>query len=165
VRERPPWTYWVVPGELLAGPYPGLGGPLHALMDAGIRSFVDLTHPGEKLPYESLLPQGTHYRRLSINDHGTPETQDHMSTILAHIREQLAAGRPVYVHCHAGIGRTGTVAGCWLSEAGFPGEEALIELNRLWQQSTVSQFCGRVPETDSQRIYVQRWRVELGPGT
>jgi hypothetical protein len=43
LRERPPWTYWVIPGELLAGPYPGLGGPLHALVDTG-------AHAGEKLP-------------------------------------------------------------------------------------------------------------------
>lgn len=161
MSERPLWTYWVTPGQLLAGPYPGLLGPVDALVAAGIQSFVDLTHPGEKPPYEHLLPGGVHYRRVPIDDHGTPNSQDHMSTILAHIREQVEAGRPVYIHCHAGIGRTGTVAGCWLSEAGFPGEQALTELNRLWQQSVVSRAWGRVPETAGQKAYVQRWRVAL----
>ena len=161
MSERPPWTYWVKPGELLAGPYPGTGGPLHTLLAVGIQSFVDLTQPGEKPPYDSLLPQGIHYRRLPFKDHGTPETHEHMDAILAQIREHVAAGRPVYVHCHAGIGRTGTVAGCWLAEAGFPGEQAVVELNRLWQQSNVSQFYGRVPETDEQRSYVKLWRVPL----
>jgi hypothetical protein len=86
-RERPPWSYWVSPGQLLAGPYPGLLGPVDALVAAGIQSFVDLTHPGEKPPYESLLPKGVHYRRVPIVDHSTPDSPDHMSTILAHIRE------------------------------------------------------------------------------
>lgn len=161
MSERPSWTYWVSPGQLLAGPYPGLLGPVDALLAAGIQSFVDLTHPHEKPPYEGLLPKGIAYRRLPIADHSTPDSPEHMSTILAHIREQLAAGRPVYVHCHAGIGRTGTVAGCWLSDAGFGGGEVLIELNNLWQQSTVSRAWGRIPETGGQRSYVQRWRVGL----
>jgi protein-tyrosine phosphatase len=135
-----------------------------AIVAAGIQSFVDLTHRGEKPEYESLLPEGVYYRRAAISDHGVPDTEADMTGILVHIREQMAAGRPVYLHCHAGIGRTGTVAGCWLAETGFPGELALFELNRLWQQSVVSRAWRKVPETAGQRTYVQRWRVESATG-
>lgn len=33
----------------------------------------------------------------------------------------LAAGQTVYVHCYGGIGRTGTVVGCWLVRHGLSG--------------------------------------------
>ena len=42
--------YWVLPGRLLAGPYPEIH--LRALLDAGVDCFIDLTRGGESLaPY------------------------------------------------------------------------------------------------------------------
>jgi protein-tyrosine phosphatase len=35
-----------------------------------------------------------------------------MTTILDAIDESMTAGKPVYVHCWGGMGRTGTVIGC-----------------------------------------------------
>jgi hypothetical protein len=61
------------------------------------------------------------------------------------------------VHCYLGVGRTGTVAGCWLAEAGFHGEEALAELNRLWQQSVLSGSIRQIPPAPRQRDYVRGW--------
>ena len=48
-----PGTYWVIPGSLLAGPYPGSNDPtemerrLKALLDAGIRSVIYLVDESE----------------------------------------------------------------------------------------------------------------------
>jgi hypothetical protein len=181
ISMKPDWTYWVIPERLLGGPHPaaaasleslfagtlpepwrtdsGAAGALESLLAAGIQSFLDLTHPGEKPPYEGLLPAGIRYRRMAINDFGVPQSADEMTRILAHIRHELDAGRPLYVHCHAGIGRTGTVHGCWLAEAGFVGEEALTELNRLWQHSQVSGLWSRIPQNPTQVDYIRRWRV------
>ena len=45
--------WWVIPGQLLAGEYPGAKEPqkaaekIRTLLDAGIDSFVDLTEAGE----------------------------------------------------------------------------------------------------------------------
>jgi protein-tyrosine phosphatase len=103
------------------------------------------------------LPAGVLHRRFPIRDHGIPREPAEMIEILDFIHEAVRSQRPLYVHCHAGIGRTGTVAGCWLVEQGLPGERALDELNRLWQQSERSQRWPRVPETPEQIEYVRGW--------
>ncbi len=155
--------YWVVPGRLLAGEYPGGASPeatrerLRRLTEAGIAGFIDLTQPGELASYEAELPAGVAYVRKPIPDHGLPEERSHMAGILDSVRKALGSPHPVYLHCRAGIGRTGMVAGCLLAEQGLGGEGALAELNRLWQQSARSELWPSIPETDAQVEYVRRW--------
>ena len=158
-----PNSYWVIAGRVLAGEYPGGATPemtrerLSRLLAAGIDCFLDLTHPHELLAYETALPAGVQYLRRSIIDHGTPTEPGVMAEILDCLHRALREGRVIYLHCRAGIGRTGMVAGCLLSEQGFPGEPALGELNRLWRQSARSELWPTVPETADQADYVRRW--------
>jgi ADP-ribosylglycohydrolase len=153
-------TYWVRPGRLLAGEYPGspdekeARARLAALCAEGIDTFIDLTEEGECDPYAALLPPAVEHRRLPIVDHGLPGSALQMQEILAAIAAALASDRGVYVHCRAGIGRTGTVVGCHLAATGLDGEAALAELNRLWRQSARSAQWGEVPETEAQREFV-----------
>src|SRR3981081_1402959 len=157
--------YWVVPGLLLAGEHPG--GPtrektkdrLKKLLAAGIECFVDLTKPTEVLRYDTHLPFYVEYTRKAIKEHGLPGSREQMLEILEHVGNAMRAGRPVYVHCRAGIGRTGTVIGCLLVERGLAGEAALDELNRLWQFSERAQSWGSVPETDEQVGFVRKWKA------
>ncbi|EKD82391.1 MAG: dual specificity protein phosphatase, partial [uncultured bacterium] len=55
-----------------------------------------------------------------------------------------------------GIGRTGTVVGCWLRSQGFSGDAALVELARLFSVSNAARFS-RSPETDEQRDFVKNF--------
>ena len=162
--------YWVVPGLLLAGEHPN--GPtrdktkdrLKKLLAAGIECFVDLTKPTELLRYDTFLPFYVEYTRNSIKDHGVPGARSQMTEILEHIANSMRAGRPVYVHCRAGIGRTGTVVGCLLAERGLQGNAVIDELNKLWQQCRRSKSWPFIPETDAQAKYVREWRPTLGSG-
>ena len=160
-------SYWVVPGKLLAGEYPGGASPeatrarLKLLTAAGIDAFVDLTQPGEVPSYEAELPAGVLYFRKPLPDHGLPEAPSRMTGILESLRRALDSSRSVYLHCRAGIGRTGMVAGCFLAEQGLGGEGALSELNRLWKQSARSEVWPSIPETDAQVEYVLRWSTPL----
>ena len=123
-----PDSYWVEPGRLLAGAYPPA---LEPFREAGVTAFLDLTEGEYAIP-DRTCP--------------APET---MTRILDRIDELLAGGEVVYVHCLAGIGRTGTVVGCWLVRHGTGGEAAL---------AAVEELRGAPPETPEQRRLVLDWR-------
>lgn len=125
---------------------------------AGVNSFLDLTRPGECDSYLSWLPTNIEYDNRPLIDHGIPEAEEQMRDVLDVAHEALRRRRTLYVHCRAGIGRTGTVIGCLLAELGVPGEPALAELNRLWQQCARSRSWLAVPETVEQTQYVLNWR-------
>src|SRR5581483_1459827 len=163
-----PNCYWVLPNQLLAGEYPGAAEAsatrerLAGLLALGIDCFVNLTAADELSPYHPALPPSAQHFHCPIPDHGLPTQREHMRDILQFINAQLKAGKRVYVHCRAGIGRTGTVVGCLLAERGFQGEAALEELNRLWRESPRSQSWRYIPETLDQADYVCQWRAERG---
>jgi hypothetical protein len=162
--DRPlPNTYWVIPGRLLAGEYPGdpdlsrSQERLTRLQQAGIDSFVDLTEEGELPPYRPLLAKHIHYLRSPIVDTRVPNNVAQTRELLAAIRDALALGRGVYVHCRAGIGRTGLIIGCFLAEQESDGKAALKTLNRLWRQNERSQAWPKVPQTAEQAAYIRGW--------
>jgi hypothetical protein len=162
--DRPlPNTYWVIPGRLLAGEYPfgvddaDARARLALLHEAGVDYFVDLTHERECPGYRHLLPARSMHVRSAIADTWVPDDAAQMQQILSDMRAALAAGRCIYVHCRAGIGRTGLVVGCFLAEEGGNGKAALKLLNRLWRQSARAKTWPKVPQTVQQADYIRRW--------
>lgn len=166
--NRPlPNSYWVLPDNLLAGEYPAVDGPadtrarLDRLLGAGINAFLDLTEVGELPDYRSLLPGYVHYQRSPIIDTRVPLDLAEMRAIQLHLRALLGGGRKIYVHCRAGIGRTGTVIGCYLAEQGLDGAEALKQLNQLWRQSARSSIWPKIPQNSEQADFIRYWAAQL----
>jgi predicted protein tyrosine phosphatase len=149
--------YWVEPDRLLAGPYPHARDHLTRLRNLGVTLFLDLTEPGEygSLPYDSLLGDGIRAERRAMRDFTAPR-RDEMRAILDLIDSELAAGGVVYLHCYGGVGRTGTVVGCYLVRHGTPPEDAIEAIGRL----RTSAGCGnrRSPESEEQRRLIESWR-------
>lgn len=167
-----PNSYWVRTGRLLAGEYPRDWDDqlsrykLRLLLKAGVTLFLDLTESGEYdlKPYVPLLQeqaaasnQIVTHQRMSIPDRGTP-TPEEMRRILDTIDDALAAGQTVYVHCYGGIGRTGTVVGCYMVRHGKSGHEALTEIGRL-RQETPDGWASS-PETEQQRQMILDWSLK-----
>ena len=126
-------TYWVEPGRLLAGSYPS---SLDDLVDAGVTLVVDLTEEGERSPYDAPMRKV----RVPIADFSCPAPET-MNEVLDVIDAELSTGGVVFVHCYGGVGRTGTVVGCWLTRHG-------ASLARL----------PRPPETEEQRRLIASWK-------
>ena len=176
-RPRPiDTTYWVVPGRFLVGEHPGSRSRarsmdrLRRFLEAGVTCFIDLTELDESPAYDMHLPFETpagrriSYLRRPIIDHGVPADRATMGQILAALDDALATGHCVYLHCRAGIGRSATVAGCWLAERNpGGGAAALTELGDYWQQCRQSRSWPQVPETDEQAEFVRTW-LPLRPG-
>lgn len=170
-------SYWVVPGRLLAGAYPGSENPeeatvkLKRLLDVGVSHVVNLTETCEA-NYDGLVLQNYTFelsflagaqgvplvcRRHSIKDLGVPTVAE-MRAILDEIDQALGEGRTAFVHCWGGRGRTGSVVGCYLARHGLAvGDRALAMIRYL--RRTDPKADAESPETDAQKAFVRAWSV------
>jgi hypothetical protein len=162
-------SYWALETEVLAGPHPGVGSrdqqraAIKALVAAGIRTIVDLTTPAEstgssRVLWEKLAadPTDAAWTQHPILDGGVPSIAS-MQLILDTIDASRRRGRPVYVHCMGGLGRTGTVIGCWWSRHGLFEGDAVFEQLRLRRQGQSNEH--RIsPETSPQFHMIRTWK-------
>lgn len=169
--------YWVDPGRLLAGCYPGdtkhekAREKLSFLVKSGVRAVINLMEEGETnhygqpfIPYEEDLQKMAQksgsdiiIKRMKIKDMEIPSHEE-MRTILATIDQTLAEGRPVYLHCWGGHGRTGTVAGCYLVHRGLvSAEESLEYLNSI--RCDIADGNKPSPQTFEQCEMVRNWAI------
>lgn len=168
-------AYWVVPGKLMAGCYPGSEESTEAdinltgLLDHGIRHIINLMKPGEInrtgnlfVKYEKRFKEiasakgdAVTVERIPIKDMAIPSRLE-MSRILDRIDANIEQNRPVYVHCLGGIGRTGTVVGCYLARHGYVSDQRLIQLIQFLRKNTTNHHL-MSPETNQQIDLILTW--------
>jgi Swiss Army Knife protein, DSP-PTPase phosphatase domain len=157
-------VYSVAEG-MFGGAYPGAADAARApqavaaLERREVTLFLDLTVDGELPPYAHLLRRARHERR-PIPDMNVPSPAT-MTATLDLIDEEIAAGGRVYVHCYGGVGRTGTVVGCWLQHHGLGAGDPIGRIAALRQAVHTSWM--RSPQTEEQRRMVLEWPQDVSP--
>ncbi len=131
---------WIEPGILAASGIPISPDDIRSLRDQGIRAILTLTeHPitnfsGLSTGFFSSLD--IVYKHVPVVDQCAPESSA-TAQILQFIHEMQAQQRPVLVHCHAGIGRTGTILYLYYLDQGLSLDEAKARIKSVRPQCTL----------------------------
>ena len=103
---------WIDPNILAAGSIPFGVDDIYSLHEQDIKVIVSLTsHPltvSREITPLLFDELGMIYYHSPIRDH-YPPSHKQARKILQFIEQQKAQSRKIFIHCHAGVGRTGTM--------------------------------------------------------
>jgi len=130
----------------------------------GVQVLVCLLQESElewlKIPglIDAARDRGMEVLRLPIPDGGVLPDARPVVALVERIERRAAAGQTVAIHCAGGLGRAGTVGGCFLVHQGMSGREAVETLHRVR-----SRYC---PETRDQERFIRDFVgvARSGPG-
>jgi protein-tyrosine phosphatase len=150
------WIHDFQPGRLAIMPCPQGGERLEDeirfLANLDVNVLVSLLTRDDALDYELVDESelcdrfGLEYLSFPIADHQVPGSITDVAALVDNLADRLARGKNIAIHCLAGIGRSGLIAACLLTTAGFPPKQAFDKL------SHTRGFTA--PETDEQREWV-----------
>ncbi len=144
---------------LYAGEYPGdkngekAEDKLSQITHFGVKHFIDFTDDGEFPPYQHLLPKDCSYMRFPIQNYGIPQSIEFVDKIIKYIKDLLTQNDGyIYMHCIGGVGRTGTIAGCFLADETF--DKTMEKLRECFSKMPKSKRC-TTPENNAQESFIR----------
>jgi hypothetical protein len=174
-------AYAVIPGALYAGEIPSsinddeLERKIQTLYELGVTHITNLTEVNETnfkaIPLRQYAQYAEAYYeqkgrevtclRYPIRDLDIPSISQ-MRTTIAALNTILSEGGCAYLHCWGGIGRTGTVLGCFLLQNEILDHTTAISYISFLKRNT--NIRNRMsPETIEQCDFVRYWDTAL-PG-
>lgn len=142
---------WLEPSILAAGEIPLGNKDVESLHKQGIRAIVTLTEKPltiqKTITAELVNELGLVTLHVPIVDQHPPRP-DQVWTVVEFIDQMRAQGKPVYLHCHAGVGRTGTMLHAYYLAKGARLSEAQAKVKA---GRPASQF---IMLADSQKAFL-----------
>ncbi len=170
-------TYWIVDGLFLAGAYPdstdqaGRVEKINALLDMGIRRFVNLMEYGENpvisrsfVEYQDFIHDYALLKginnielvRFPIAEGGVVRGNE-LLRILTYIEHSIKNKLPVFVHSFSGRGRTGVIVGAYLIWKGLTTNENVFNrIEELRKDEATAPL--RSPQTAVQMDFLKKLR-------
>ena len=132
---------WLIPNKLggsdIPGRYNELAQDLKWLKSQGVGAIVTLTEQ----PLSQRELKGFEYLHIPIIDMTAPAFEQ-IEEFVQFTGSRIRKKKPVVAHCHAGIGRTGTMLACYLVSKGAEPKKALqeVKLKRGYDLFTPEQY-------------------------
>jgi len=144
---------WIELGVLAASGIPVGQKDIESLHEQGIRAIVTLTEQPLTIQKEVTAEL---LNNLDITCLHVPIMDQHPPNIIQvqqltqFVNEMKAEGRPVFLHCYAGVGRTGTMLHAYFLARGLSLEEAK---SKVKSGRMMSQF---IMLADSQQRFLEK---------
>ena len=122
-------NFQIISPNYLRGGQPDQEG-LQWLAGQGVKTEVDLRGSDRDNAWDPPTQYPLRVIRVAVEDFHTP-TFEQVEDFIQIVNEP--ANQPVYVHCKAGVGRTGVMTACWRISQGMTADEAL-EAERINSQ-------------------------------
>ncbi|WP_020396377.1 protein-tyrosine phosphatase family protein [Thiolinea disciformis] len=145
-------------GRLFIMPCPNgeqLADEMVNYMEAGFNKIVCLLENQEMMrlgvAFEPrlCLQLGMEFEHFPIPDRHTPTRHKPFHELVEKLYQDLQHGKNVAIHCYAGIGRTGVLAGCLLIRDGMSAQDATELLSSIRGHN--------MPQTQEQYDFLLEW--------
>jgi atypical dual specificity phosphatase len=145
---------WIEDDVLAASSIPINLDDVRSLHDQGIRAIVTLTeHPltiHKSITPDALKALDITYMHAAIPDGYAPDIPL-AQAIVGFIEQMALERRPTFIHCHAGIGRTGTMLHCYYLAQGLSIDEASERVSKR------RPACNFLNLSNAQRTFLEQF--------
>jgi protein-tyrosine phosphatase len=149
-------------GDLFLSSCPGMGkdllGDVQIIKDLNIKCLIslmekdELNHFGAKNLFKELDQNKIKWIHFEIKNFGIPtlNQDDELNSHIKTINQRILNGENVYIHCMAGLGRTGMLAALILIKLGLQIKQSI--------QIIINTRPGSI-ETEAQENFVYEFRL------